>query len=295
MTLETNNNNTRLKIVLGILFALLIGLAAYTFTLIEENKEAVRFLEADKVEVQKELEALVTNYNEIIQDNELKNQDLVAARDRIMVLLDSVKDYKMNVSILRRYKVEIGRLKNERIQLYKRADSLVAVTERLAIEKDSTTAVLNQTIKVVDSVTSSNTEMSKSLEKGALIGITNLSAKAIIVRKSGKIKETERSSRADKIKVCYTLAPNTLAKNGDRMLYVQVINPANNIIGDKSKITFDTGILSYSTTTSVYYENEALDVCAIVAAAEDDLIKGMYTINIFDAGRQIGSARVTLK
>ncbi|MFT4674073.1 MAG: cell division protein FtsB [Saprospiraceae bacterium] len=295
MTLETNNNNTRLKIVLGILFALLIGLAAYTFTLKEENKEAVRFLEADKVEVQKELEALVTNYNEIIQDNELKDQDLVAARDRIMVLLDSVKDYKMNVSILRRYKVEIGRLKTERIQLYKRADSLVAVTERLAIEKDSTTVVLNQTIKVVDSVTSSNTEMSKSLEKGALIGITNLSAKAIIVRKSGKIKETQRSSRADKIKVCYTLAPNILAENGDRMLYVQVINPANNIIGDKAKITFDTGILSYSTTTSVYYENEALDVCAIVAAAEDDLIKGMYTINIFDAGRQIGSATVTLK
>ncbi|MFT6825569.1 MAG: hypothetical protein ACJAYD_000113, partial [Patiriisocius sp.] len=39
MTLETNNNNTRLKIVLGILFALLIALAAYTFTWIEENKE----------------------------------------------------------------------------------------------------------------------------------------------------------------------------------------------------------------------------------------------------------------
>ena len=291
---ETNNNN-RLKILIGILLALLIGLAAYTFTRVEENKETVRSLEADKVEVQKELEALVANYNEIIQDNKLKDQDLVAARDRIMVLLDSVKDYKINVSTLRRYKGEIGRLKNERIQLYRRADSLMAVTERLASEKDSTMLALNQTIKAVDSVTISNTKMAKSLEKGALIGITNLNASAIIVRRSGKIIETQRSSRADKIKVCYTLAPNTLAETGDRMLYVQVINPANNIIGDRSKIAFDTGVLSYSTTTNVYYENQALDVCAIVAAAEDDLIKGMYIINIFDAQRQIGSARLTLK
>jgi cell division protein FtsB len=294
MTTQSSNNN-RAKILIGLLVVLLVSLAGYTYTLIEQNKETVLFLEADKAEVQKELEALVVSYNEILQDNELKDKDLIAARDRIIVLLDSVKDYKANLSIITRYKAQVRGLKNERTQLFKRADSLLVVTQRLAIEKDSTTAVLIKTIKVVDSVTTANTQLFNSLEKGALIGISNLDATAIIVRKGGKIKETKRASRADKIRVCYTIAPNTLAQAGDRVLYVQVINPDNNIIGDKSNITFGQDLLTYSKSKSVFYENQALDVCAIVGNAGQDVLKGLYTINIFDAQRQIGSTTLMLK
>lgn len=290
-----NSNNNRAKILIGLLVVLLVSLAGYTYTLIQQNKETVLFLEADKAEVQKELEALVVSYNEILQDNKLKDKDLIAARDRIIVLLDSVKDYKANLSIITRYKAQVRALKNERAQLFKRADSLLVVTQRLAIEKDSTTAVLIKTIKVVDSVTTANTQLFNSLEKGALIGISNLDATAIIVRKGGKIKETKRATRADKIRVCYTIAPNTLAQAGDRVLYVQVINPDNNIIGDKSNITFGQDLLTYSKSESVFYENQALDVCAIVGTAGQDVLKGLYTINIFDAQRQIGSTTLMLK
>lgn len=294
MTTQSSNNN-RAKILIGLLVVLLVSLAGYTYTLIQQNKETVLFLEADKAQVQKELEALVVSYNEILQDNKLKDKDLIAARDRIIVLLDSVKDYKANLSIITRYKAQVRGLKNERAQLFKRADSLLVVTQRLAIEKDSTTAVLIKTIKVVDSVTTANTQLFNSLEKGALIGISNLDATAIIVRKGGKIKETKRASRADKIRVCYTIAPNTLAQAGDRVLYVQVINPDNNIIGDKSNITFGQDLLTYSKSESVFYENQALDVCAIVGTAGQDVLKGLYTINIFDAQRQIGSTTLMLK
>ena len=294
MTTQSSNNN-RAKILIGLLVVLLVSLAGYTYTLIQQNKETVLFLEADKAEVQKELEALVVSYNEILQDNELKDKDLIAARDRIIVLLDSVKDYKANLSIITRYKAQVRGLKNERTQLFKRADSLLVVTQRLAIEKDSTTAVLVKTIKVVDSVTTANTQLFKSLEKGALIGISNLDATAIIVRKGGKIKETKRATRADKIRVCYTIAPNTLAQSGDRVLYVQVINPDNNIIGDKSNITFGQDLLTYSKSESVFYENQALNVCAIVGNTGQDVLKGLYTINIFDAQRQIGSTTLMLK
>ena len=294
MTTQSNNNN-RAKILIGLLVVLLVSLAGYTYTLIQQNKETVLFLEADKAEVKKELEALVVSYNEILQDNKLKDKDLIAARDRIIVLLDSVKDYKANLSIITRYKAQVRGLKNERTQLFKRADSLLVVTQRLAIEKDSTTAVLIKTIKVVDSVTTANTQLFNSLEKGALIGISNLDATAIIVRKGGKIKETKRATRADKIRVCYTIAPNTLAQSGDRVLYVQVINPDNNIIGDKSNITFGQDLLTYSKSESVFYENQALDVCAIVGTAGQDVLKGLYTINIFDAQRQIGSTTLMLK
>jgi len=171
----------------------------------------------------------------------------------------------------------------------------LAVTVRLTTEKDNTTAVLNKTIEAVDSVTTANDQMSKSLEKAALIGITNLHASAIIVRKGGKIKETKRASRADKIRVCYTIAPNTIAQAGDRVLYVQVINPDNNIIGNTSNITFGQDLLTYSDSATVFYENQALDVCVMVEGVPQELVKGLYTISVFDAGRQIGSTTLQLK
>ncbi len=294
MTTQSSNNNLA-KILIAVLVVLLLSLAGYTYTLIQQNEETVLVLEADKAEVQKELEALVVSYNEILKDNELKDKDLIAARDRILVLLDSVKGYKANLSLISRYKAQVRGLKNERTQLFKRADSLLVITQRLTVEKDSTTAVLNQTIKAVDSVTIANTQMSKSLEKGALIGITNLDATAIIVRKGGKIKQTKRSSRADKIKVCYTIAPNMLAQAGDRLFYVQVMNPDNNVIGDKSSITFGQDLLTYSKSASVFYENQALEVCAIVDGSSQELVKGLYNITVFDAGRQIGSTTLVLK
>ena len=289
------NNSTRFKVLIGVLSALLIGLAIYTFTLFKDSSDTISTLEKDKIEVQNELEDLIENYNEIIRENESKDTQLLAARERIVMLLDSVKDSEANVALIRRYRGEIDKLKSERIVLFRRADSLKLVNQRLSIERDSTTEVLNETIKVVDSVNMSNQALTKTVEKAALLGITNLSGDAVIVRNSGKIVDTRRSSRADKIRACYTLAPNTIAQKGDRMLYVQVINPDNNVIGVKETMTFANGELTYSATTNVFYENEALDVCTLVTATEDELIEGRYVVTVFDQGRSLGSTFIELK
>ncbi len=294
MTTETTNN-ARFKVLIGILSALLIGLAVYAFILFKESKETVSALENDKIEIVNELEGLIQNYNEIIQDNELKDKDLLAARERIEVLLDSVKDAEANVSLIKRYKAEIGRLKNERKMLFRKADSLIQENQRLTMERDSTLLIVDETIRVVDSVNSTIKKVNRQLEKAALIGITNLKGDAVIIRNNGKIVDTKRASRADKIRACYTLAPNEISENGDRMLYVQVINPKNNVIGEKAKITFDNGLLTYSATTNVFYEGQALDVCTLVNGSEEELIEGSYVINVFDKGRQIGSTRIELK
>ena len=78
--------------------------------------------------IEGELEELIANYDEIIQENELKDQELLAARDRIEVLLDSVKDAEANMDLIRRYKIEVGKLKTERTMLFRKADSLIAVS-----------------------------------------------------------------------------------------------------------------------------------------------------------------------
>lgn len=293
--MDSENNSTKFKILIGVLSALLIGLAVYTVSLYNDSKSTVSGLEQQKVEIQNELESLIANYDEVIQDNELKDKDLLGARERIQILLDSVRNSEANVALIGRYKAEIGRLKNERKKLFRKADSLIFENQRLATERDSTTNVLVQTYQVVDSVSQENLSMAETIRRGSALKATDLRGDAVIIRNSGKIVDTRRSSRADKVRACFTVAPNSIAEKGDKLLYVQVINPRNNLLGEKTLINFDEGDLTYSASTKVYYENDELDVCILVNAAEEDLIEGRYVINVFDGAQLISTASMVLK
>ncbi len=295
MSIENENNSGKFKILVGVLSVLLIALAVYTVTLFNDNKSQVSTLETQKAEIQQELEGLIANYDEIIKDNELKDKDLFAARERISVLLDSVKDAQANVSLIERYKVEISKLKQERAMPFKRADSLIAANQRLALERDSTSTELENTRVVMDSVSQQNVSMSETIKKASMIKATDMRGEAVIIRNSGKVVDTRRASRADKIRTCFTLLPNAVAKKGNRTLYVQVINPKNNVMGDNVVKQFDEKNLNYSASTNVFYENEELNVCILVNASDNDLISGNYIVNLFDGENQIATTTMELK
>ncbi|HPE82443.1 MAG: hypothetical protein KDC94_06825 [Aequorivita sp.] len=294
MSTENENNSGKFKILIGVLSVLLIALAVYTVTLFNDNKSTISNLETQKADIEQELEGLIANYDEVIKDNELKDKDLLAARERITVLLDSVKDAKANIGLIERYKAEVNRLKQERTLLFKRADSLIAANKQLAMERDSTSTELSNTRMVVDSVSQENMAMTETIKKGSIVKATDLRGEAVIIRNNGKVVDTKRASRADKIRACFTLTPNAIAQKGDRILYVQVINPKNKMMGDNTVKQFEDKNLNYSASTNVFYENEELDVCMLVNAAESDLIEGNYTINLFDGGHQIATTTMQL-
>ena len=293
--MNNESNSTKFKILIGVLTALLIALGVYTVSLYNDSKNTVAGLEKQKTEIENDLEDLIVEYDELIKDNELKDNDLLAARERIEVLLDSVKTAEANVALIQRYKAEIGRLKNERKMLFARADSLIESNRMLAVEIDSAKTMINETIKVVDSVSQENIAMAETIKKGSVVKAVDLRGEAVIIRNSGKIVDTRRASRADKVRACFTLTPNIIAQKGDRLLFVQVINPQNNLLGDKAVMEFENGTLNYSTSTKVFYEQEELDVCVLVNAKEEELVEGRYTINVFDGAQQVATTTMELK
>ncbi|MGY8932993.1 MAG: hypothetical protein ACKVIM_02345 [Flavobacteriales bacterium] len=293
--MNTEENNNKFKIIVGILTLLLIVLAVYTVTLYNDNKDTVTILQDQKSDIESELQELIANYDEVIQDNGIKDKDLLEARKRIEVLLNSVKDSKANIALIRRYKSEIGKLKDERTFLFKKADSLIAVNKLIVAERDNAFLELDETIKVIDSVTEENQEMADKIILGSIVRAIDLNGAGVIVKNSGKIVDTQRSKRADKIRACFALSSNAIAEKGDRMLYIQVINPKNNLLGEKEVLEFENGTLNYSASTKVFYENEELDVCSMVAANEEDLVEGVYTINVFDGSKLIATSKMTLK
>lgn len=288
-------SSLKYKVLIGVLAILLIGLAIYSVSMYKDRKNTVAGLEQQRVEIQKELSGLSTEYDEIITENELKDEEIIEAKSRIDSLLKEVENSKANMGLIERYRSQINQLQAERKVLFARADSLVRANERLVEERDSTSVALYDSQRKVDSLSMDNLELTDAVGRAMLVTARNLKANAVIIRNSGKISTTKRSSRADDVQACFTLNANNIAKEGERKIYVQVVNPMNNILGKQEVVEFDGEVLYYSKSINVYYENDDLDVCILSDADDDDLISGRYVINIFDGIKQIGTSTIELR
>lgn len=293
--MTVQNNNRALQILTAALAILLIALGIYTYDIHSQNKEEEAILVKEKQLIETELNELITKYDNAIALNEVMDDNLLKAKERIVGLLDSVKGNEANLAMISKYRSQIGRLKRERDRLFKLADSLTTENTRLVVDLDSTALALTATSQLSDSLKMQNTQLADIVEKGAVLTAAGLSAKGVKVKSSGKLLPTEKANRADKIQVCFTLAKNSIAEAGDKQLYVQVINPDSNLIGKKATVNFEDSILTYSSTNKVYYENEALDVCMLVDAVEKDIVKGNYIVHVFAGSKLIANTEFELK
>lgn len=291
---EVKNNDKKLKLLIGTLAVLLIALTVFTVNMYSDFQENTGNLEIEKQTIELELETLLVNYDKAIEESDFKDSELIAARERIEQLLDSVKDMEANTQLIRRYRAEIGKLKSERDHLFKKADSLQMVASNLQMERDSTFVRLDQQTRYADSITIQNEALAKVIVKGAALKVSGLKAEGVFQRRSGKVIETDKSRRADQIRTCFSLNENEIAEAGNKLLYVQVINPKNNVIGEKATVNFEENILTYSTATAVYYENDAIDVCLLIDGKDDDLVAGDYVVNVFEGPRLLSTSRLKL-
>src|SRR5690606_26340130 len=99
------------------------------------------------------------------------------------------------------------------------------------------------------------------VEKAQRLVVMNLRTQGIKEKSSGREVVTEKARRADKLKVCFSIAQNEVAQSGDKLYYVQIIDSKNNVLGEKKVENFGDQTLTYSFTTTVAYENKSVDVC----------------------------------
>ena len=291
-----NDNQTKnFKRIIIILVLFLFGLGAYTLILFQESQANQKDLQEQKMAIAQELGDLKGTYDALLKDYQLQDQELIEARSRIAQLLDSVESAKPSMAIIKRYRIEIARLKEERTMLFARADSLIQVTQSLSFKVDSTLVVLDQTRLEREGLRQKNDDLERVLEKGSRLQIIDFSSNAVIVRRSGKIVDTKRASRADKIRACFTITPNAVAVTGERNLYLQVINPKNNLIGSRMTLEQGQERLYYSATTQVDFKQEEVDVCIMVGAQEEDLVSGRYILNLYQDSTRLATTTMLLK
>lgn len=293
MTDQKNNN--ALKILTGILAVALVALGIYTVRFYNEEKENQELLQRQKAVIEEELNDLIVRYDEAIGENDSLDAELIAAKDRIVVLRDSVQDMEVSLRVIDRYRNELNNLKREREELFRVVDSLSNQNQRLIVEIDSTNNVLLERTRVSDSLQERTQRLASQVDRAAELKVSGLRGEGVIERNSGRLVPNERTRRVDKIRTCFTITRNELTEPGEKELYVQVYNPNNNLVGDQIAVQHEGGVMVYSAATKVYYENNELDVCILANAIEDNLIEGTYKVLLYSGSELIGATNFTLR
>lgn len=294
--MTNTSSNTGLKVALGILIALFLGTGFYTSKLYNDKKENEAQLTKEKQMVMDDLSAMAAQYDAAISDNEIKNDQLLDAKERIQGLMDSLKTSQASVSSLWRYKQKFFNLQKEMDVLLVQNDSLRVENSLLATSLDSTQIQLAERNVFTDSLLVQNTELATIVEDASILSTVGLKGFGVIERSSGKLIPTERAGRSDKIRVCFTVAKNNLVEAGDQELYVQVIDPKNNIIGVNEQIQFGEETLNYSVVSKFNYEQRNLNVCEFVASKDKNgFEKGRYVVNVFNKKDLVSTSEFTLK
>ncbi|NNK83182.1 MAG: chromosome partitioning protein ParA [Flavobacteriaceae bacterium] len=284
-----------LKIILGIVVVLFLGTAIYTFNLYNESKQTQQQLTEEKARVLQDLSNMAAKYDTAIGDNKIANEKLVEARDRIKGLIDSLEVSDNNVKSLWRYKKKYLALQDEMDMLLVENDSLKFQNAQLSTILDSTKVQLEERTIFNDSLLAQNTELAEIVEDAAVLSTVGLKGFGVIERSSGKLIPTERARRADKIRVCYTVAKNKLVTEGDKMFYVQVKDPNDNVLGLNSQIEFEDKVINYSLISTFNYESNNLDICEFISPnGKEKFAKGRYIVNVFREANLVTTSEFNL-
>lgn len=297
MSETTSNTNIGLKVGLGIAIALFLGTGIYTSTLYNSKKQSEQQLISEKQAVMKDLNAIAEQYDVAMSENDVVNQNLVEAKERINGLIDSLQMSETNIQNLWEYKSRYLSIQKEMKSLLRKNNKLKVENRLLATSLDSTKSKLQLTTSFSDSLLVQNSELANVVESASVLSTTNLKGYGVIERTSGKLVPTERAKRSDKIRICFTVAKNRLAQSGDKVLYVQVINPSNKIMGADEEIEFGEEVLKYSLISKFNYENKSLNICEFVSRKDEkeNFETGRYKINVYNASELVSSTEFALQ
>ena len=294
--MENSKSSTGLKVALGIALVLFLGTAFYTMNLYSKSAQVEKDLTEQKQLVMNDLSAMAKQYDEAIGENEIANKNLVEARNRIQGLIDSLKISETNIKSLWKYKQKYISLQKEMDVLLEQNEKLKVENSYLASSLDSTRVQLEERTMFTDSLLLQNNALADVVSNAAVLTAVDLKASGVIVRTSGKVIPTERAGRSDKIRVCFIVAKNKLVQAGDQELYIQVIDPKNNILGLNEQVKFGDVSLNYSTISKFNYENANLNICEFVESKGDkEFQKGRYIVNIFNEKDLVSTSEFTLK
>ncbi len=302
LTSNKKKPSSGMWILIIVMAAVIIGLAIWAFgTLDEVHKEKVA-KEAQRTEFTHQLDSLMAVHNKIKAEYG-QLSDSLAAKD----------------SVIQAKAAEIKKLMNTRWQYYMikrklrnlqkiaqgyvmQMDSLYKVNHRLTKENHLMKTVIRQEKQKNARLANEKKNLSQKVAEASVLRTYNFKVMAVHVTGAGRERKTDKVRRVTKIKVCFTIAPNSVAKPGMRTIYVRIARPNKKILvlsnSEEYSFMFHGKRLQYSDKKEINYQNKAMDICMswIRRNRRLQVLKpGLYHVDVFEGNNTIGQGSIRLK
>ncbi|WP_026754167.1 hypothetical protein [Sediminibacter sp. Hel_I_10] len=284
------------RLIIGSLIVAVTLLTVFSFTSYQSIEAQQQFLEQEKNLVEGELSEMIERYDETFLTNNIIASQLLDAKSDAQLALDSLRTVKTDLSALSKLKQQLNYLKVTNKSLFSTIDSLDDVNSDLQSEKHLAYTELRREKNENLSLKRQNASLNRDIEKASLISANSF--KAIGYSHDIGIRNASKKAKhVSSIEVCFALAENVLAASGRKNLYIQILDPKNNVVADKGVINFGKDHLIYSQKLIVDYKNDDIDVCLDVKAEanEKPLLPGTYFISVFEDGRRLGGTQLNLR
>ncbi len=293
--MSTKGTTRILKGLTLLLTLLLIGLGIYTYRFYKDVQLSEAQLEKERNQIREELDNEIAKYNEVLAQKNNLATELQKAKERLEVLSQEVQKNKISQRVIDDYRVELQKLRNERVVLFTQNDSLIVVNERLEILQEETKQSLDSIEKQRNKLLLENQALANQVAKASLVTASNIQSRGVIQHTSGRLRVTQRAKRTEMIHVRYEINENDLAIEADLPFYTQVLDEKGNLVGTKREISFSDGTtILFNTRTIVPYKKTRFSVSELILPVQS-FESGTYTINVFLGSRLVLSDTLVLK
>lgn len=256
--------------------------------------------EVQRTELQRELDSLITEHNNIKVEYAAFS-DSLTAKDSI-IQANALEIRKLLDTQYEFYKVKkkLDRLRVISQGYLKQIDSLYTVNRELKEENEQIRSSYQKEQQKTSTLMKDKEVLTEKVNSAAVLRAYKITGMA--VRGSGdKERVTDKAKRAEKIKVCFTLGENPLLSAGAKNIYIRISRPDKLILtrgkGDDYSFSYKGEILQYTMRETVNYQNQAIDLCTywINRSTKESLPEGMYVVSVYADDFEIGQTSFELK
>ena len=275
-----------------------------TRELVQQKDNQISSTAAQRDELQKALDDATIRYDQIktagAQKDSIiieRDKEIESKKSRIQTLLSkansSAKDIdearKMIESLnadIESYKAQIAKLEAENTALSQANQTLTGERDKLQKDYDSSKEELR------------NKE--NTINIGSTLHASRFNVLALNEKRSGKLKETSKSKKADKLRISFDLDENLITPSGTKTLYIIITDPSKKVITSESMGSGEfearnVGNIPFTQKMDVDYTQNKRQTISFDWRGEGGFLPGNYKIEVYNNGFKIGEAVRPLK
>lgn len=291
--MEGQSSNRNIVIFLTIITAILavsLGFFALRYnTMLKENQIAQGAVEEQKNSLAKDLNNMMVEYDNLKTNNDSMNFKITEQQDHIKKLLNIQAS---NLEKIRLYKNELSTLRSVLKSYVVQIDSLNQRNQLLYAENKDVKYKLNDAQRSNETLTNEKQTLTTKVKTAAVLSAKSISFVAL----NKKGKETDRASKATKLKICFTIRENSVAEPGTKTVFMRITGPNKSVLttSPDNVIKVDGNDVIFSARREADYENKDVDMC-IFWDNSTTLLEGTYVVDLFCEGKLIGNTTFGLK